>query len=158
MKDEKALRGFGYQVSTERSSLSIYSCNVKLWISGIKFLLSSLTALKLRRTSPREVFVQSNTSVFLPCPVHSFHATYRWEKDNCIKNYPCIFSGDFCVLGPVVDTPLKEGVFRCMATEDGFKVEVISFRLVNDGRLLAASLAFTLGPSLLLAMATLWLH
>lgn len=120
--------------------------------------LSSLTALKLRRTSPREVFVQSNTSVFLPCPVHSFHATYRWEKDNCIKNYPCIFSGDFCVLGPVVDTPLKEGVFRCMATEDGFKVEVISFRLVNDGRLLAASLAFTLGPSLLLAMATLWLH
>lgn len=115
-------------------------------------------ALKLRRTSPREVFVQSNTSVFLPCPVHSFHATYRWEKDNCIKNYPCIFSGDFCVLGPVVDTPLKEGVFRCMATEDGFKVEVISFRLVNDGRLLAASLAFTLGPSLLLAMATLWLH
>uniref|UniRef100_A0A3Q4H7Q0 Si:ch211-113g11.6 n=1 Tax=Neolamprologus brichardi TaxID=32507 RepID=A0A3Q4H7Q0_NEOBR len=112
----------------------------------------------LRRTSPREVFVQSNTSVFLPCPVHSFHATYRWEKDNCIKNYPCLFSGDFCVLGPVVDTPLKEGVFRCMATEDGFKVEVISFRLVNDGRLLAASLAFTLGPSLLLAMATLWLH
>lgn len=119
---------------------------------------SFLTALKLRRTSPREVFVQSNTSVFLPCPVHSFHATYRWEKDNCIKNYPCIFSGDFCVLGPVVDTPLKEGVFRCMATEDGFKVEVISFRLVNDGRLLAASLAFTLGPSLLLAVATLWLH
>ncbi|XP_030604883.1 semaphorin-7A [Archocentrus centrarchus] len=115
-------------------------------------------ALKLRRTSPREVLVQYNTSVFLPCPVHSFHATYRWEKDNCNQNYPCIFSGDFCVLGPVVDTPLKEGVFRCMATEDGFKVEVISFRLVNDGRLLAASLAFTLGPSLLLAVATLWLH
>ncbi|XP_047454723.1 semaphorin-7A [Mugil cephalus] len=115
-------------------------------------------ALKLRRTSPREVMVQSNTSVFLPCPVRSFHATYRWEKDNCIKNYPCLFSGDFCVLGPMVDTPLKEGVFRCMATEDGFKVEVISFRLVNDGRLLAASLASTLGPSLLLALATLWLH
>lgn len=57
-----------------------------------------------------------------------------------------------------MDTPLKEGVFRCMATEDGFKVEVISFRLLNDGRLLAASLASTLGPSLLLAMATLWLH
>uniref|UniRef100_A0A8D3DTT0 Semaphorin-1A n=1 Tax=Scophthalmus maximus TaxID=52904 RepID=A0A8D3DTT0_SCOMX len=115
-------------------------------------------ALKQRRTSPREVMVQSNTSVFLPCPVRSFHATYRWEKDNCIKNYPCLFSGDFCVLGPVIDTPLKEGIFRCMATEDGFKVEVISFRLVNDGRLLAASLASTLGPSLLLAMATLWLH
>ncbi|XP_026226549.1 sema and PSI domain-containing protein isoform X1 [Anabas testudineus] len=115
-------------------------------------------ALKQRRTSPKEVVVQSNTTVFLPCPVRSFHATYRWEKDNCVKKYPCIFSGDFCVLGPVVDTPLKEGIFRCMATEDGFKVEVISFRLVNDGRLLAASLASTLGPSLLLAMATLWLH
>ncbi|XP_058502977.1 semaphorin-7A [Solea solea] len=115
-------------------------------------------ALKQRRTSPKEVVVQSNTSVFLPCPVRSFHATYRWEKDNCIKNYPCLFSGDFCVLGPLIDTPLKEGVFRCMATEDGFKVEVISFRLLNDGRHLAASLASTLGPSLLLAMATLWLH
>uniref|UniRef100_A0A3Q3MY99 Si:ch211-113g11.6 n=1 Tax=Labrus bergylta TaxID=56723 RepID=A0A3Q3MY99_9LABR len=105
-----------------------------------------------------EVMVQSNTSIFLPCPVRSFHATYRWEKDNCIKNYPCLFSGDFCILGPVVDTPLKEGVFRCMATEDGFKVEVISFRLVNNGRLLAASLASTVGLSLLLAVATLWLH
>nr|XP_057908764.1 semaphorin-7A isoform X1 [Doryrhamphus excisus] len=115
-------------------------------------------ALKLRRTSPREVVVQSNTSVFLPCPVRSFLATYRWEKDNCVKNYPCLFSGDFCVLGPVVDTPLKEGIFRCMATEDGFKVEVISFKLVNHGGLLAASFASTLGLSLLLAMATLWLH
>uniref|UniRef100_A0A8C9XUS2 Si:ch211-113g11.6 n=1 Tax=Sander lucioperca TaxID=283035 RepID=A0A8C9XUS2_SANLU len=111
-----------------------------------------------RSTSPREVLVQSNTSIFLPCPVRSFHATYRWVKDNCVKNYPCLFSGDFCVLGPAIDTPLKEGVFRCIATEDGFKVEVISFRLVNDGRLLAASLASTLGPSILLAMATLWLH
>ncbi|KAM6909622.1 semaphorin-7A [Xenentodon cancila] len=115
-------------------------------------------ALKQRRTSPKEVLVQSNTTVFLPCPVHSFHATYRWEKDNCKKNYPCLFSGDFCVLGPVVNTPLKEGVFRCMATEDGFKVEVISFRLVNDGRLLSASLGSTFGLSLLLAVATLWLH
>ncbi|XP_034030272.1 semaphorin-7A [Thalassophryne amazonica] len=115
-------------------------------------------ALKQRKTSPREVVVQSNTTVFLPCPVRSFHATYRWEKDNCFKNYPCLFSGDFCVLGPVVDVPLKEGVFRCMATEDGFKVEVIAFRLVNDGRLLAASMASTVGLSLLLAAATLWLH
>ncbi|XP_068616519.1 semaphorin-7A [Brachionichthys hirsutus] len=111
-------------------------------------------ALKQRRTSPKEVLVPSNTSIFLPCPVRSFHATYRWEKDNCIKNYPCFFSGDFCVLGPAVDTPLKEGVFRCMATEDGFKVEVISIRVVNNGRLLAS----TLGLSLQLAVATLWLH
>ncbi|XP_071391507.1 semaphorin-7A [Centroberyx affinis] len=114
-------------------------------------------ALKQRKTSPREVVVQSNTSVFLPCPVRSFHATYRWEKDNCIMNYPCLLSGDSCVLGPAVDVPLKEGVFRCMATEDGFKVEVISYRLVYNGGPLAASLASTLGPSLLLAAAALWL-
>ncbi|XP_049585297.1 semaphorin-7A isoform X1 [Syngnathus scovelli] len=115
-------------------------------------------ALKLRRTSPKEVLVPSNTSIFLPCPVRSFHATYRWEKDNCVKNYPCLFSGDFCVLGPALDTPLRDGVFRCMATEDGFKVEVISFKVVNHGRLLAASLAKTIGPSLLLAVAAVWLH
>ncbi|KAM4600682.1 semaphorin-7A [Polymixia lowei] len=114
-------------------------------------------ALKQRRTSPREVVVESNTSVFLPCPVRSFHATYRWEKDNCIRNYPCLFSGDSCVLGPAVDVPLKEGVFRCMATEDGFKVEVISYRLVYNGGPLVASLASTLGSSLLLAAAALWL-
>uniref|UniRef100_A0A667ZG62 Si:ch211-113g11.6 n=1 Tax=Myripristis murdjan TaxID=586833 RepID=A0A667ZG62_9TELE len=107
--------------------------------------------------STGEVVVQSNTSVFLPCPVRSFHATYRWEKDNCKRDYPCVFSGDSCVLGPVVDTPLKEGVFRCMATEDGFRVEVISYRLVYNGGPLAASLASTLGPSLLLAAAALWL-
>lgn len=116
------------------------------------------TALKQRRTSPKEVVVQSNTSVFLPCPVRSFHAIYRWERDNYVKNYPCMFLGDFCVLGPFVDMSLREGVFRCMATEDGFKVEIISYRLVNNGRLLAASLASTLGLSLLLAVATLWLH
>ncbi|XP_056261877.1 semaphorin-7A isoform X2 [Pseudoliparis swirei] len=115
-------------------------------------------ALKQRRTSPREVLVQANTSVFLPCPVRSFHAAYRWEKDNCIKNYPCLFSGGYCVLGPAVDTPLREGVFRCMATEDGFKVEVISFRLVNGGGLPAASSSAALGPLLLLAAVTLWLR
>ncbi|KAM8827032.1 semaphorin-7A [Synchiropus picturatus] len=112
-------------------------------------------ALKLRRTSPREVLVQSNTSVFLPCPVRSFLATYRWEKDNCPKNYPCLFSGDFCVLGPSVDTPLRDGVFRCMATEDGFKVEVISFRLTNSGQLLDVSRAPLL---LLLITAVARLH
>lgn len=117
-------------------------------------LLFVSTALKLRRTSPKEVKLQSNTTIFLPCPVHSFHATYRWEKDNCIKNYPCILSGDFCVLGPAVDTPLRNGVFRCMATEDGFKVEVISFRVVNSGPVLAARLRL----ALLLAVAPLWLH
>uniref|UniRef100_A0A3B3ZKV3 Sema domain-containing protein n=1 Tax=Periophthalmus magnuspinnatus TaxID=409849 RepID=A0A3B3ZKV3_9GOBI len=116
------------------------------------------SALKLRKTSPKEVLVPRNTTVFLPCPVRSFHATYRWERDNCVLNYPCLFSGDFCVLGPAVDTPLKEGVFRCMASEDGFKVEVISFRLVNQGPLLAASVLCSLGLSLLLAAATLWLH
>ncbi|CAN9514427.1 unnamed protein product [Ophioblennius macclurei] len=115
-------------------------------------------ALKLRRTSPREVLVPSNTSIFLPCPVRSFHATYRWEKDNCVMNYPCLFSGDFCVLGPAVDTPLKEGVFRCMATEDGFKVEVISFRLKNRGGVAAAAAALAPMLLLLLALGSLWLH
>ncbi|TNN01962.1 semaphorin-7A [Takifugu flavidus] len=140
----------GYNVTTGALIQNLDSSNSSV--------CGEAAALKLRRTSPKEVKVQSNTTIFLPCPVRSFHATYRWEKDNCLKNYPCILSGDFCVLGPVVDTPLREGVFRCMATEDGFKVEVISFRLVNNGPFLAASLASSLGLSLLLAVATLWLH
>ncbi|XP_035991288.1 semaphorin-7A [Fundulus heteroclitus] len=141
----------GYNVTTGTLIQNLDSSNSSV--------CEEAAALKLRRTSPREIVVKGrNTTVFLPCPVHSFHATYRWEKDNCIRNYPCLFSGDFCVLGPVVDTPLKEGVFRCMATEDGFKVEVVSFRLVNDGRLISASLASTLGLSALFAVVTLWLH
>ncbi|XP_027865842.1 semaphorin-7A [Xiphophorus couchianus] len=141
----------GYNVTTGTLIQNLDSSNSSI--------CEEAAALKLRQTSPREIVVKGkNTTVFLPCPVHSFHATYRWEKDNCQRNYPCLFSGDFCVLGPVVNTPLKEGVFRCMATEDGFKVEVVSFRLVNDGRLLSASFASILGLSALLAVVTLWLH
>ncbi|PWA23876.1 hypothetical protein CCH79_00010787 [Gambusia affinis] len=141
----------GYNVTTGTLIQNLDSSNSSI--------CEEAAALKLRQTLPREIVVKGrNTTVFLPCPVHSFHATYRWEKDNCKRNYPCLFSGDFCVLGPVVNTPLKEGVFRCMATEDGFKVEVVSFRLVNDGRLISASFASTLGLSALLAVVTLWLH
>lgn len=140
----------GYNITTDVLTQNLDQSNSSV--------CGEAAALKLRKTSPKEVVVPRNTTVFLPCPVRSFHATYRWERDNCMLNYPCMFSGDFCVLGPAVDTPLKEGVFRCMATEDGFKVEVISFRLVNHGRLLAASVAYTLGLSLLLAASTLWLH
>ncbi|XP_056142987.1 semaphorin-7A [Lampris incognitus] len=139
----------GYNISSGALTQHLDQSNASVCGEG--------AALKQRKTSPREVVVQSNTSIFLPCPVRSFHATYRWEKDNCIKNYPCLFSGDSCVLGPAVDLPLKEGVFRCMATEDGFKVEVIAFRLVYNGGALAASLASTLGSSCLLAAVTLWL-
>lgn len=101
--------------------------------------------------------IDSDGPVNLPCPVRSFHATYRWEKDNCIQHYPCFITGDSCVLEPTPDLPLKQGVFRCMATENGYKVELVSYRLVINSGPLPASLASTLGPSLLLAAATLWL-
>lgn len=144
--------------SSKRLLLHVYSSS--MWISVIVFqpwtcnLPSGSAALKQRRTSPRTVVVQSNTTVFLPCPVRSFHATYRWEVDNFLKSFPCLFSGDSCVLGPaVIGLPLREGVFRCMATEDGFKVEVISYRLVYN----AGPRPSALGSALLLAAAALWL-
>ncbi|TSK34797.1 Toll-like receptor 2 type-1 [Bagarius yarrelli] len=87
-------------------------------------------ALKIRNTIPKEVQMHKDGPVLLPCPVHSYHATYSWEKDNCIKRYPCTISGSSCVLGLNPDLPLKEGVFRCMATESGLKQEVVSYRLV----------------------------
>uniref|UniRef100_A0A3P8ZWQ5 Sema domain-containing protein n=1 Tax=Esox lucius TaxID=8010 RepID=A0A3P8ZWQ5_ESOLU len=115
------------------------------------------TAIPSHRTNPKRVVIDSNSTVYLPCPLHSFHATYRWEKDNCGKHYPCSIIGDFCVLAPTFAMPLENGVFRCMATENGHKVELISYRLVFNGGPLPASLASTMGPSLLLAAATLWL-
>lgn len=96
--------------------------------------------------------------VLLPCPVHSYHATYSWEKDNCIKRYPCTISGSSCVLGLNPDLPLKEGVFRCMATESGLKQEVVSYRLVFNAGPSATSPASTLALSLLLAMIGFFLQ
>ncbi|MCI4374500.1 hypothetical protein PGIGA_G00006900 [Pangasianodon gigas] len=109
-------------------------------------------ALKIRSTIPKEVQMHKDGPVLLPCPVRSYHATYSWEKDNCIKRYPCTISGSSCVLGSNPDLPLKEGVFRCMATESGLKQEVVSYRLVFNAAPPATSPASTLALSLLLAM------
>ncbi|XP_051577864.1 semaphorin-7A [Myxocyprinus asiaticus] len=114
-------------------------------------------ATKTRSTIPKEVLVDKDGPVLLPCPVRSYHATYLWEKDNCIKLYPCTISGSSCVLAPTPDLPLKEGVFRCMAEENGLKQEVVSYKLVFNGGPLSPSVASTLGSALLLAAAVLWL-
>ncbi|XP_026862481.2 semaphorin-7A [Electrophorus electricus] len=115
------------------------------------------TAVKNRSTVPKEVQTDKDGPVLLPCPVRSYHATYMWEKDNCIKHYPCTITGSSCVLAPTPDLPLKEGVFRCMVLEGGLKQEVVSYRLVFNGGQLPTSPASTLGLSLLLALAGFWL-
>lgn len=117
----------------------------------------AVTAPKERSTIPKEVLVDKDGPVLLPCPVRSYHAKYRWEKDNCIKQYPCTISGSSCVLAPTPDLPLKEGVFRCMAEESGLQQEVVSYKLVFNGGPLSTSLASTLGSALLLAAAAQWL-
>ncbi|ROJ29219.1 Semaphorin-7A [Anabarilius grahami] len=115
------------------------------------------TAHKARSTIPKQVLVDKDGPVLLPCPVRSYHATYRWEKDNCIKQYPCTISGSSCVLAPTPDLPLKEGVFRCLAEENGLQQEVVSYKLVFNGGPLSTSLASTLGSAVLLAAAAHWL-
>ncbi|XP_036393751.1 semaphorin-7A [Megalops cyprinoides] len=139
----------GYNISTGAIVQSLDQSNTSV--------CGEATALKVHSTSPKEVVVDSDGPVLLPCPVRSYHATYGWEKDNCIKRYPCSITGGSCVLAPTPDLPLKEGVFRCMALENGYKEEVVSYRLVFNGGPLPASFASTLAPSLLLAAATLWL-
>ncbi|XP_056617681.1 semaphorin-7A [Triplophysa dalaica] len=114
-------------------------------------------APKARSTVPKEVLVDKDGPILLPCPVRSYHAKYRWEKDNCIKQYPCTISGSSCVLAPTPDLPLKEGVFRCMAEESGLQQEVVSYKLVFNGGPLSTSLVSTLGSALLLAAAAHWL-
>lgn len=116
-----------------------------------------VTAPKARSTVPKEVLVDKDGPVLLPCPVRSYHAKYRWEKDNCIKEYPCTISGSSCVLAPTPALPLKEGVFRCMAEESGLQQEVVSYKLVFNGGHLSTSLASTLGSAILLAAAAHWL-
>ncbi|XP_035601875.1 semaphorin-7A-like [Oncorhynchus keta] len=139
----------GYNISTGALTQSLDHSNASI--------CGEAAAPKTHRTNPKQVVIDSDGPVNLPCPVRSFHATYRWEKDNCIQHYPCFIIGDSCVLEPTPDLPLKQGVFRCMATENGYKVEVVSYRLVINSGPLPASLASTLGPCLLLAAATLWL-
>ncbi|XP_062848539.1 semaphorin-7A [Trichomycterus rosablanca] len=110
-------------------------------------------ALKRHGATPKEVQVQKDGPVMLPCPVQSYHANYSWEKDNCIKLYPCTIFGSSCVLGSTPELPLKEGVFRCMAVEGGLKQEVVSYRLVFNAGPLTYSSASTLALSFLLAVA-----
>ncbi|KAK2854901.1 hypothetical protein Q7C36_006770 [Tachysurus vachellii] len=115
-------------------------------------------ALKIRSTIPKEVRMHKDGPVLLPCPVRSFHATYSWEKDNCIKRYPCTISGSSCVLGSNPDLPLKDGVFRCMATESGLKQELVSYKLVFNAGPSATSSAIKLALSLLLTIIGFCLH
>ncbi|XP_048117666.1 semaphorin-7A [Alosa alosa] len=139
----------GYNISTGALSQNLDQSNASI--------CGDVKAMKSRATVPKDVVINSKGPVLLPCPVRSYHATYRWEKDDCSKHYPCTISGTSCVLAPTPELPLKEGVFRCMAVEDGFKQEVVSYRLVFNGSPLPVSLASTLSVSVLLAASTLWL-
>ncbi|XP_062395689.1 semaphorin-7A [Sardina pilchardus] len=139
----------GYNSSTGALSQNLDHSNASV--------CGDVKAMKSRATVPKDVVINSKGPVLLPCPVRSYHATYRWEKDNCSKHYPCTISGTSCVLAPTPELPLKEGVFRCMAVEDGFKQEVVSYRLVFNGSPVPVSVASTLSMSVLLAASTLWL-
>uniref|UniRef100_A0A8C9V0H9 Semaphorin-1A n=1 Tax=Scleropages formosus TaxID=113540 RepID=A0A8C9V0H9_SCLFO len=110
--------------------------------------------LRAHSTSPKEVVVEEETPVLLPCPVYSFHAKYHWEKDNCAKHYPCSIIGPSCVLLPTPLLPLTEGIFRCMGLEDNHKVELVSYRVIFNGGPAAAAVGYTLGASLFLAAST----
>ncbi|KPP77143.1 hypothetical protein Z043_103463 [Scleropages formosus] len=125
------------------------------WASNRKAVtLASPTDLRAHSTSPKEVVVEEETPVLLPCPVYSFHAKYHWEKDNCAKHYPCSIIGPSCVLLPTPLLPLTEGIFRCMGLEDNHKVELVSYRVIFNGGPAAAAVGYTLGASLFLAAST----
>ncbi|XP_028837143.1 semaphorin-7A isoform X2 [Denticeps clupeoides] len=139
----------GYNITTGALLQSLDRSNASI--------CGDVTAMKVHSTVPKNVVINSNGPVFLPCPVRSYHATYRWEKDHSgQKHYPCSISGSSCVLAPTPDLPLKEGVFRCMTLENGLKREVVSYRLVFNSAILPTSSSF-LGPSLLFAAATRWI-
>lgn len=140
------------------NQITLWPCSKLIaWFTLKYFISPCCTAPKARSTVPKEVLVDKDGPILLPCPVRSYHAKYRWEKDNCIKQYPCTISGSSCVLAPTPDLPLKEGVFRCMAEESGLQQEVVSYKLVFNGGPLSTSLASTLGSALLLAAAAHWL-
>ncbi|MBN3300020.1 SEM7A protein, partial [Amia calva] len=113
--------------------------------------------LKAPSTDPKEVLVDQDSPILLPCPVRSYHAYYTWEKDNCQKRYPCSISGGSCILAPTPDLPLKEGIFRCVALENGRKEEIVSYHLVFNGALPSAPACASLATSFLLAAITVWL-
>ncbi|KAG2462935.1 SEM7A protein, partial [Polypterus senegalus] len=89
-----------------------------------------VTDPKVHNMLPKEVTLDLGSYISLPCPVYSYHATYVWEKDNCQKRYHCIINGDSCPLIDTEDFPMKDGVYRCTAQEEGQKEEMVSYRLV----------------------------
>ncbi|KAK6471386.1 semaphorin-7A [Huso huso] len=112
--------------------------------------------LQPQRTSPREVILDSDSPILLPCPVRSHHAVYTWEKDNCIKSYTCPVTGESCLLVSTEDLPMDPGVFRCSALEDGFREEIVSYRLVFNSAPLWAPSAALAALCTALGSALMW--
>ncbi|XP_023686206.2 semaphorin-7A-like isoform X1 [Paramormyrops kingsleyae] len=117
---------------------------------------AGFAGLRAHSTSPKEVEVDVDGPVLLPCPVYSFHASYLWEKDHCTHRYPCSILGDSCVLSPMSLLPFTDGIFRCMALEDGHKVEVVSYKVIINKGPVSASVTWLLRYSLFLFTTPFW--
>ncbi|XP_053133759.1 semaphorin-7A-like isoform X2 [Hemicordylus capensis] len=105
---------------------------------------------KLAQETLKKVSVDSKAFIYLPCPLRSHHAIYTWVKDE--KTYPCAMDGQSCTLRfEEKTTPMVPGVFRCTATEEGYKEEITAFKVtLNSGRIPEVSL-------LVVAMGVLFL-
>ncbi|KAJ6652786.1 hypothetical protein lerEdw1_010640 [Lerista edwardsae] len=87
----------------------------------------------------KKVSVDPTSYIYLPCPLRSHHAIYTWVKDG--KTYPCSMDGQSCTLRFGESTPMDHGVFKCTATEEGYKEEITAFKVtLNGGRIPEVSL------------------
>ncbi|KYO19708.1 semaphorin-7A isoform B [Alligator mississippiensis] len=76
----------------------------------------------------KKVSVDPTSYIYLPCPLRSHHAIYTWVKDGA-KQYPCDMDGHSCTLRFGENAPMDQGVFKCTATEEGYKEEITVYKL-----------------------------
>lgn len=104
---------------------------------SLSLILNS--ADKSAQEALKKVSVDPTSYIYLPCPLRSHHAIYTWVKDG--KTYPCSMDGQSCTLRFGESTPMDHGVFKCTATEEGYKEEITAFKVtLNGGRIPEVSL------------------
>uniref|UniRef100_K7FNR2 Semaphorin-1A n=1 Tax=Pelodiscus sinensis TaxID=13735 RepID=K7FNR2_PELSI len=103
----------------------------------------------------KKVSVDPTSYIYLPCPLRSHHAIYTWVKDGT-KQYPCAMDGHSCTLRFGENTPMDQGLFKCTATEDGYREEITAYELTLNVACLPR-LSLTVATGVLLLAITILL-
>ncbi|XP_062897754.1 semaphorin-7A [Mobula hypostoma] len=81
---------------------------------------------------PTELIISSGAYLYLPCPVKSYHAVYTWSYNK--DQFTCTIKDGSCPLMFNGEVPVRKGLFKCTAIEDGLREELAAYKVtLNKG-------------------------